>query len=229
MGEALINAGLDIFYLRDHRHAAVVTRLKDGDYFFDPYLLHTELLNLSELNENNRIISSEAYPFRKDKDGNERKSKLEVRWLGDDKIRVVYWIFSTQRNTYKINRLFNFNLKDKYPSNTELNFKNHVALCFDPEQTTLSIRSVNLEHQEMWQLVYPIWKFHNKKEHKPENLFLVDNQGQVCNAIDPDNNNLYLNQFADSINSTETKLLNFMMEGVSIYENHAPANIKYLV
>jgi hypothetical protein len=226
LGDKLLDLGHETYFLQEGRHLAVVALIKDNHYLFDPYLLHTLPLNLSMLNKNHRSIVSEAYPFRSDTKGEPKNGKLEVRWVNEHSIKLVYWQFSQSKNTYKISRLFTLNLTKKIPSNVKIDVNEHIPLLFHPEQTTLSIRSVDRFSHKMWQIVYPIWKYHLEENHDENNILVVDNDGNTYTRNETKYDEI-LASAVNAIHGNKREIIDFIMKGVLLYEQHAPKEIDY--
>lgn len=208
-------------YLHDGRHIALTCATRSRIFLLDPYLLHKDAIELPV--EDGEQSESRAYPDRKDAAGNDHPGRLLVR-RDANTLKLIYSRFSPTRLHPFIARAFHLDMADQAPQDPpEGEFIK--PLLYHGEQNNLSIRMVLRESRDMAELIYPISVLHRQPVQKA-NLLTRDNQGRFMSPTDPGHNTL-LCRMSESLGCTTGELEDFVLEGVRIYERHAPKEIDY--
>jgi hypothetical protein len=216
----------DVFYLRDHRHALAICQIGAESYLFDPYLLHTDPINLTEVADHPDGKAYSAYPFRVTTAGEVKPSRLRVRY--DPKKKVVseeYFRYSLSRGKYTLSRYFKMRLDQpvyELPPAADI-----VPLLFHPEQNNLSIRVVIPAEKAVTDLIYPICYHHGDPFISAARLIIRDNAGGIIPTTDRQRFSHELSRMAEAAGVLPGELTAFILRGVAIYEEHAPKQIPY--
>jgi hypothetical protein len=219
-----------ISYYVDGRHVALICRSGNQQYLIDPYLLHTDPLEIKpnavpESQDSNRS-SAHAYPFRSEDNANYKPSKLAATYCANsNSVRLTYTKYSRSKNHYVISRAFNMdlnrNISDSPPPEQIV-----VPLLHHQEQNNLSIRIVHKHDHRIYELIYPIALHHNKPVDEVH-LVARDNDGKMHTFGETDQFRSILTNMSASLECSPKELTNFVLEGVEIYERHAPEVIHY--
>lgn len=208
-------------YLNDNRHIALLCETGSRQYLLDPYLLHTTPIELPV--KRTERASSAAYPHRLDSDGNSRWGKLLAQ-RDDSILRLLYTRYSPIRKHSIIARAFHLDMSrhtpGKPPSSDFVR-----PLLHHGEQNNLSIRVVLRDSHEMAELIYPI-SLQHRQPVKHANLLARNNQGEFTPSGDAAYREI-LKRMALSLGCSTNDLENFVLGGVTIYEQHAPDHINY--
>lgn len=227
LGDRLREAGLDCeqTYLNDRRHIALLCTQGRRRFLLDPYLLHRVPIELSPDGEEHerRRFEVPAYPNRCDDVGTTRSAKLVVDAHGTN-INLLYTRYSPERRHAVIARAFNLNTENqagnKPPEGDFLK-----PLLYHGEQNNLSIRVILRDTLEMSELIYPIALLHGQPVQR-DHLLVRNNQGQFIRADEAGFPEAMV-RMRDSLGCTADDLETFVLDGVNIYERHAPVHIDY--
>lgn len=219
-------AGLgDIRCLRHHRHAAIVATVDRTPFLLDPYLMHLEPLNLTSLAVCRRHCSP-AYPICTFPDGTRTASVFEAKYNARRKtVLLKYHRFDATRREFLTQNRFLLQLDrpvGEIPAEAEI-----LPLFFDPEQTTLSIRTIDPWKEEVLQLRYPISQYHGDRYITETRLILTTNDGRVISYDERTPFEAALSGMCSNIDCTRRELVSFVLGGVELYEKHAPQRIVY--
>jgi hypothetical protein len=220
----LVNAGFSYTGYLNHRHASIIVPIGGKEYLFDPYLLHSEPVCLSSLKEN-QYYNFKAFPYRKDKEGRTIPSQFRVQVSRkNETLNTRYAQFQSDDDKFLLIRRFRFDLGQtvmSLPPPSEI-----IPLFFHPEQTTLSIRVLCKSDSKVYQLIYPICWYFRSGMHSPVNIFLKLNSGEVITSSRSDYK-FYFQKIADNTGLTKNDIIDFIMGGISIYEEYAPKEINF--
>lgn len=220
----------EISYYVDGRHVALICRSDNQQYLIDPYLLHTDPLEikrgLSPESPDSTRSSAHAYPFRHENNANCKPSKLAATYYADsNSVRLTYTKFSQSKNHYVISRTFNMdlnrNISDLPPPEQIV-----IPLLHHQEQNNLSIRIVHKQDHHIYELIYPIALYHNKPVDEA-NLVARDNNGKMHTFGETEQFHSILTNMSASLECSQKELTDFVLEGVEIYERNAPDVIPY--
>lgn len=208
----------------NHRHGTIIVPIEGREYLFDPYLLHSEPVCLSSL-EDNKHYSFKAFPYRKDKEGRTIPSQFRLQVSRkNETLNTRYAQFQVENDKFLLVRRFRFDLSQtvmKLPSPSKI-----IPYFFHPEQTTLSIRVLCKSDSKMYQLIYPICWYFRSGMHSPTNIFIKLNSGETITSSRSDYR-FFLQKIADNIGLSKNDIIDFIMGGVSLYEKFAPKEIKF--
>lgn len=230
-GKRLHNRGLcDIDYYVDGRHVALICSTDDESYLIDPYLLHTTPIAINKPFSSETVEPSKnesfAYPYRTITKEQYKPSKLSTTFYPEfNRLRLTYKKYSPTKNHYVVSRVFNMDLEKKIPSRPPTRDQ-VIPLLHHGEQNNLSIRLVHRESHELYELIYPIAHQHGKPI-KFENLVARTNNGKVFTIEHSDVFSNHIDAMADSLQCPTQALIDFVLGGVAIYEQHAPQVIEY--
>lgn len=231
LGERLQKKGIaDISYHVDGRHVAIVCRDHDQQYLIDPYLLHTTplLIKRGSAVETPMGFKNEsyAYPYRRSSGSGCKPAKLTLTHFEEaNVVRLAYTRFSQTKNHYLVSRIFNLDLGHSIPP-TPPTREIVMPLLHHGEQNNLSIRLLHKRDHHMYELIYPIALHHNKNIDS-SHLLARDNDGRMHAFGDSARFNPIVSGMCESLDCTRQELLDFVLDGVAIYERHAPETIHY--
>jgi hypothetical protein len=229
VGERLTAAGAQgVQYFMDGRHAAAICPSSSGELFlFDPYLLHVDPMNLSLATGEDGAVF-DAYPFASDGRGRVLKSRLRVRFVPDKRtVSMEYMRLSSSTLKWSLHRYFRLRLEQPLqtlPAPAEI-----ARMLYHPEQNNLSVRVLDCRAGTLTELIYPICYYHGIAKPSVEHLIVrmseedsvvpYHEQARFARAVD---------RMAANVGASSAQLIDFVLEGVRIYERHAPAQIDYL-
>lgn len=217
-------SSIEPLYVREGRHHAVIWTEDGQTFFFDPYLLHQEPINLDviRLSPEQRQRFA-AYPFVEDRHGEMRTGYLEIIFEFDPQMFCVKkGRFDPERDSYDVTT-FSFDLGSRTPYRTA---PGDSEIAFAQEQTTLSIRTLDKQTGGVMHLVYPISKTHPQGIVDSQLLYIKTNIGAVLQNGSSEYG-MALKEIADFVGHSPDALESFVMDGVSLYEKHAPREIAY--
>ena len=145
------------YYIEDalqRRHRGVLCCIKEKRFYFDPYLMHPEPI---EVDHKPFTRTYNSYPTVQGEQSklsiSHRHNKLHVakRWPGQSQIHT-----------------FAFDLHSLIT--TDITFDDYLQRTFHPEQTTLSIRFLNVTTKAVDRLVYPL-------DQTKHGIFIKTNEG----------------------------------------------------
>lgn len=220
----LSNAGFSYTGYIDLRHATIVVPINGKEYLFDPYLLHSEPVCLTSL-EDDKYYHFKAFPYRKDKEARTVPSQFRIQICREKgTMNTRYAQFQVKDDKFLQIRRFRFD-KDrtimKLPSPSEL-----VPHFFHPEQTTLSFRVLCKSDSKLYQIIYPICWYFRSGMHSPLNILIKLNDGETITSSATEYK-FFLQKIADNLGLTKKDIIDFIMGGVDIYEKHAPEHIEF--
>jgi hypothetical protein len=101
-------------------------------------------------------------------------------------------------------------------------------MLFHPEQNNLSVRVIDPKHGAVISLIYPVCLYHGLGRPSVEHLQIVTSEQSLPIAHSQTLPfQTQLQRMARVLGVASDNLVQFVMEGVNIYERHAPANIQY--
>lgn len=171
----------DPVYLKSGRHLAAV--FDDGEHLtvLDPYLLHREPLvfELAALRAAGELtVTSPAAQTRYDDDGAPKDSiltgKVRLRDDGAYTLALEYRRYSPTRRHYVVNRFFE--LASTGAISRDLSAFDPDVHLTHPEQTSLSIRTLNDDLTEMSEVILPLHGWQDTV-FGTDDLWTRDNQG----------------------------------------------------
>ncbi len=228
VGRALEEAGIDdVRYYMDGRHAAVICRDDDGErYLCDPYLMHTTPISLIEA-ARPEGVDVEAYPITIDENGVRHTSQLKVRYLESSNVISLQYLRLAAGSTKRtLSRYFRLRLDrpvEGPPAPEEVRM-----MLFHPEQNNLSVRVIDPKHGAVISLIYPVCLYHGLGRPSVEHLQIVTSEQSLPIAHSQTLPfQTQLRRMARVLGVASDNLVQFVMEGVNIYERHAPASIQY--
>ena len=233
LGRRLVQAGFEkVRYFVSGRHIALICETDEGEFLLDPYLLHTEPVQLNRAScsskEATYQVSVEAYPYRQSNDDLLSPSQLQVSWnQNTGTIHLEYLRFSVSKNCYIKSRYFKLDLAHPL-ENVPLPADIIRPLLFHHEQNNLSIRVVDGEDNSMSELLYPIALYHGDNEISVDRLVVRNNQGEMFSYNDQEQFVQITSKIARTLDTSEESLFTFVLDGVEIYERFAPAKIDYI-
>lgn len=227
LGERLARAGCEtVYYLRDHRHVAVVAESEGSRFLLDPYLLQAEPLNLSALEIAKRTTSVPCFPiYAKRVAGSTRAFLRAALTKGGCMVMLARRAYDSHRRQLRTTHRFALDLTQRWnslPPAADLR-----PLLFHGEQNTLSVRVLLRHNHRLSQLLYPIALYHNESEIGMERLIMLDNDGGAIPFADTKRFRAELRTMSRSLACSNDELVGFLLEGVKLYEQHAPRHIRY--
>ncbi|MFD9992059.1 MULTISPECIES: hypothetical protein [Bacillati] len=187
----VVESGLpEPIYLGDGRHLAALFSHEGDLVLLDPYLLHTEPIRITaaDIERGSAKVVVPAAPVRVAADGTDKPSRLTARYhrSGDQyAIRLEYSKFSRASNSYVMSRIFNllsasgFRMPLAEMKNFDALPDDAVrAVLTDPEQTSLSIRTLDLELRRMSEVILPLQGY-ARGPFVPDDIWVRDFEGQV--------------------------------------------------
>lgn len=224
LGVRFKNNGFKYWYIRDNRHGAVIVEIENVKYYFDPYLLHSEIIDISKI-DGMGFVSFNAYPVRMSSDKKQIPSMLKVRYDSKNaRLISIYNQFEPGENKYKLSRKFRFDMNFRawnFPPPEEV-----IPLFFHPEQTTISMRVLCKSDRKLYNIIYPICWYHGDKKQDPQNIKLKLNDGEVIDFSSP-RFKFYISKIATNVGVSDKELIDFIMGGVFTYEKHSPSKINF--
>ena len=227
LGERLATAGCEtVYYLRDHRHVAVIAESEGTRFLFDPYLLQAEPLNLSTLENAKQPAVVPCFPiYTKPAAGSTRAFLRASCAKGGRLVRLTRHAYDPHRQQLRTTHRFALDLTQRW--NSPPPAEDLRPLFFDREQNTLSIRVLLRPDHQLSQLLYPIALYHGESEIGMERLVMLDNDGDLIPFANATRFRVELRRMSRSIGCSEDELVGFLLEGVRLYEKHAPHRIRY--
>jgi hypothetical protein len=210
-------------YLREGRHHAVVWNDGERTLYFDPYLLHRDPIDLNFVQQDSsRKKRFDAYPIIRDSNGAIRMGFLEITFAENGRFFVEKGRFHVPKNEYKVTR-FSFDLNQRVSSRSA---PNDPEIAFAGEQTTLSLRVFDEASGGLSHLVYPIAKTHPQRIIDETFLYVKTNVGEVL-LRGSEQYRQAVHSIATAVGHSTEALESFVMDGVQLYEQHAPREIDY--
>ncbi len=219
-----VKGALHRSFVHEGRHHAVVCECNNDLYYFDPYLMHAEPINLTSIYKSKSGKRSfDAYPSIADKHGAIRKGHLVVRF--DQNVscfNVEKFRFDYVTDEYHVAR-FSFDLGKKKVQRPP---GNDYDIAFASEQTSLSLRLLNQDNGSVNHIVYPIAETHpfqlidKRKIYIKNRIGLILNWGEVGYTEE-------LNEMALQVGLAGSDIEDFIMHGVSLYEKLAPRHLQH--
>lgn len=227
LGERMATAGCEtIYYLRDHRHVTVIAESEGTQFLLDPYLLQAEPLNLSTLENAKRTASVPCFPiYTKLADGSTRAFLRASFAKGGRLVKLTRHAYDPHRRQLRTTHRFALDLTQRWHSPPPV--EDLRPLFFDGEQNTLSIRVLLRQNHRLSQLLYPIALYHGESEIEMERLVMLDNDGGLIPFANGRRFRGELSRMSRSVGCSEDELVSFLLEGVRLYELHAPRHILY--
>jgi hypothetical protein len=217
-------AGFSYTIYVDQRHATIVVPIEGELYLFDPYLLHSEPVCLSKC-EDGKYYSFEAFPYRIDKEGRKISSQYRVQINRQDALlKTKYAQYQEKDDKFLSIRSFRFDMKTPIPGLPKAEVM--VPQFFHPEQTTLSCRVLCKSDSKIYQVIYPICWYFRSGMHNKSNLLIKLNNGEMINPSSP-RFQFYLEKVAFNMDLTQGDIIDFILEGVNVYEKYAPEMVNF--
>lgn len=217
----------ELFFVRDHRHGALITACHGRLFLLDPYLMHIEPISLSKLFQSKLGLEFIAYPMCQIRGISKQVSILHARFYAKRGVlSLKYKRLNLLTEEYQISHKFKFNLNQRLitrPSDDEI-----IHLFFDPEQNNLSIRAINPIDKRVSQLIYPICLYHGDNLISEKRLVLKTNEGAIIKHQNKAVFENEVNKMCIGLRCSREELISFILGGVEIYEKHAPSRIAYL-
>jgi hypothetical protein len=221
----LLNEGVrGTYFLRDGRHHTLIVPSREALFLLDPYLMHKEPINLTEmLDSREKQRKFIAYPNVIDASGKVQKGYIAIVFEKDKHRFVIEkGRFNPNLSEYRVLRFF-FDLN--CPKYRTLSLSN-PSVAFHPEQTSLSIRVLDIASGEVMHLIYPIHKFYNLPVNE-SHLYVKTNQCLVVPHSKSRDFNNSVSRIATTLNCTIEEMLRFMRRGVVLYNRLAPQDINF--
>lgn len=227
LGERLAAAGSEtVYYLRDNRHVAVIAENERTRFLLDPYLLQAEPLDLSALENAKKIASVPCFPIYTKPAAESMSASLRASLRkGGHLITLTRHAYDPHLQQIRPTHRFVLDLTQRWnslPPDEDLR-----PLFFDGEQNTLSIRVLLRRNHRLSQLLYPIALYHGESEFGMERLVMLDNNGGLIPFADTRRFRAELRKMSHSLACSDDELVSFLLEGVKLYEQHAPRHIRY--
>jgi hypothetical protein len=213
-------------FLVDGRHAATVCEHEGRTYLFDPYLLHLEPIDLTAIAESGTSLELSAYPFVELADGSRKPSLLRARYSRSAAtVSLEYLRPDPSTGRYQLSRYFRLSLASAI---TEAPSADAIrSMLYHAEQNNLSVRVIDPEDGTIRDLVYPICYYHGDPEILASRLLVRRSDGAIIEAHDRKRFDGEVARMASTIGVSVDELLAFVLDGVAIYERHAPETIPY--
>jgi hypothetical protein len=228
VADDLIARGLtDVRFLNDRRHLATVARCNGELYLFDPYLLHRNAINLSEVLREGANQTYRAFPICKDAHGQRKDGVLEVQPSSDRReVTLRYRQFAVAEDRYLLRHRFTFSVGatlERFPSLEDIRHR-LSGLLFHPEQTTLSVRVLNRKRGSISQVFYPVAQYHGDPSILPDRLRVDVSDGWTA-SFGTTAFRREVSRMSDEMGCSPSDLIDFLLGGVSLYERNAPRTI----
>lgn len=221
LAETLRADGFDDVVLHvDGRHVAVTCRCEGRPYLLDPYLLHAAPILLDDVMAASRGAFS-AYPIR-----GGVAAELRVRvYRTAPVVSLAHFVYDPVAAQLALNR--HFKLRLDAAVDRGLSADDVKAVLFHPEQNNLSIRVLDRRDLCLTDLIYPIAHHHGDALICEERLVCRTNEGTFAPYGSRDEFETLVSRICGAIGATREELVAFMLDGVRLYEEHAPAEIPY--
>lgn len=204
----------DAVLLRDRlhgRHHPLLLRMDNALFYSDVYLMSYTPINLSEiLDTEGKCGAFDAYPSIGDKksrltisfDPSGRRFRIHKTWPGSARTDEFEYDFDSVDN--------------RMPTPEE-----YKPLIFDPVQTSLSVRSLDVAAKRCDHLVYPV---NGKvKTFDGLKLFMSTNEGKNISLIgNPERFKTALERMVEHVGGSVDEILRFMAKSVELYVEHHP-------
>lgn len=212
----------ETFFVRDGRQFSLIVKENNKYIYLNPYLLQENPICF-DINNNeaqNGLVKSYPHVNYENK---EFLSKISYKFSPSEEILSIEKMrYSINEREYKSSK-FSYNLTNKI-----IKPPKHYGQSFivHPEQTSLSIRIFDETTKSLSHLIYPLNKPSNRLNVSKKNLLIKTMAGLVINY----NNQDFLTHaqlIAAKIDSSTKDLIDFIIEGVNIYNSLVPYDIKY--
>lgn len=218
--DALVSAGFSPFYVRDGRHHAVIVRARGRITVFDPYLMHAKPIVIHGEPEIGREMEFPAHPDVAC-DGRVFPGILRVDFPATDTLRLRKRRYDAAKGAYE-ESVFTFDLR----APVDRPAPEDPAIAFSPEQTTLSIRTLDPASCQTEHLVYPVAKTHEHGTVDPSMLYAKAGN-DARHARGSEEYDSCLARIAGRLGCPPEEVERFVMRSVELYERSAPRDIRY--
>lgn len=204
-------------YLLDQRHHATLLHLNGHSYLFDPYVLHESVIDASKILSSGIGEIFNAYPKEN------VYNFLKVTPLNATKLLLEKHRFNAKINQYGITQFW---LDTGLPQDQRIPVTTDI-IAYHPEQTTLSIRILDKNSGQLTHVIYPVAQLFDQRSVDKKYLQIKLNDGS--SITDPQTLDFIntFQQISQTLNSSPSELLDYMMHGVELYFKYAPKKINF--
>lgn len=199
---ALIAAGFDQTYFIEEslvgRHRSLISLINGERFYFNPYFMHCELIDLDATRPKNKFNS---YPIV-----NGNYSPINITMDGNQLTVVKQWPLQKRVDKF----IFDINK----PIANEWHYEDYFSRVFHPEQTTLSIRFLNTTSGTVDHLAYAI----DDTIKNNRQLFIKTNENKKILESDSVLFDKKLEELTTLISSNKKETLDFLYGAIDLHK-----------